>query len=107
MSAGSRRLAITGVVFAGAAFGQPVLPINQPKNSLERDIAAGDIHRYPIELVRGQIVHMLFVQELPFELSVKLIGAQGQVLAERSSRKNLFFSAAPAGEGGSNSVIVP
>jgi CHAT domain-containing protein len=81
-----------GVVVFLAAFAQSDLPAIAPGKAIERSIAPGEVHRYPLDLPAKRVVRMTFTQNSPFDVAVKLAAPDGRALIERSGRKTLILS---------------
>ncbi len=86
------RFPIAGLAFAATALCQSPLP--QPGGALERTIAPGEVHTYPLDLPRDQ-VRVVF-RKLPFAATLKLTAADGKTVAEGANRFDMIFSTTAA-----------
>jgi CHAT domain-containing protein/Tfp pilus assembly protein PilF len=80
----------TGIV--AAPCGSAQITGLEPGVAITRQIGPDETHQYPLELPEDVMVRMLIVERLPFEVVVTLVGPDGRITAERTSRQNIFFS---------------
>ena len=66
---------------ASVALAQSAAPVLEPGKSIEREIAGGETHSYPIMLDSGQYVSAT-IDQIGIDVSVKIIGPGHQQLAE-------------------------
>src|SRR5690242_11691690 len=93
MAKGGGRVALGGVVFAAAFLGQPATTVLEPGAVTERNVAPGEVHRYPLDLADSRVLRMTVAQRPPFTLTARLIAGDGRTVSECSGRHALLFSA--------------